>query len=74
MTYKIEDNVPLPLTFGGTASKYPFDKLQVGQRFVVTDGKSIDSVRTSAYQAGRRLGMKFATRTVDGGLRVWRVA
>ena len=72
--YQIETGIPV--TNGkrtGTASRYPFAQLQVDQSFLVKDRK-VDTVRSAACMASKRLGVKFVVRSVDGGVRVWRVA
>lgn len=55
---------------------YPFGSMEVGQSFFVQteDTKKFASLRNSATSRGKKLGMKFVTRQMDGGIRVWRVA
>lgn len=78
--FKIDKGVPLPPNSGNKGKgsrKYPFDDMQVGDSiFFETEYPNqrrelLWSVLTS-YQ--KRNGMKYATRIVDGGVRVWRVA
>lgn len=74
--YDIDDSIPLPKRKGNSAGrppKYPFAKMDVGQS-VFFDGESYSSkVCIAAHAYGRRHGKRFSTRSVDGGLRVWRV-
>ena len=67
--FKIEKAVPVPpKKGGGRAPKYPYRDLEVGDSFFVPGIKT-----TGASDAGKRLGLKFTQRRVDGGMRVWRV-
>ena len=69
---KIDDGIPLPKRpGGGRIAKYPWDRLEVGQSFFVpTPPKYLASM---ASAAGKKRGRRFSSRTVDGGVRVWRV-
>lgn len=80
--YEIESNIPLP---SEAAGKYPFEKLEVGQSFLVrVDDVSADptveliatrrSIGVSMGRAAKNLGRAFEQRTVEGGVRVWRTA
>jgi hypothetical protein len=75
MAFEIESGVPMPKverSFGPRESKYPWTAMdKVGDSFHVPLG-NLKSLRTTAYAAGKRLGMKFKARVVDGGVRVWR--
>jgi len=71
MTFEIEHGVPMPKL----RNKYPFeDMAAVGDSFLVpADMKiGISTISSAASYAGRRLKVKFITKTVDGGVRVWR--
>ena len=70
VTAKIDKRVPLPLARLG---KYPWREMQVGDSFLV-EREDQRAMGAKASTAGRRLGRKFATRVVEGGIRVWRVA
>lgn len=80
----IDKNVPFPSARDERRPmKYPFDQLEVGDSFVIpihfTGDKKIDknrsvSVSVSILKAKKQLGFKFASRTVEGGKRVWRTA
>ena len=74
MTYEIEKNVPLPRPRQSGAPKYPWESMDVGDSFYVA-GATVTLLSASAASWSRRHGRerKFATRTVNGGVRVWRV-
>jgi len=72
--FEIEKNIPL---VGRSASrKYPLAQLEIGDSFVIpcTTDKDLRSARQVASCANQRYeDKKFASRTVDGGIRVWRI-
>ena len=69
-TIEIEKGVPPPPTHKG--KKYPFGDMDVGDSFLVPGAKVTTlSVAKRDYERG---GRKFICRTVDDGVRVWRVA
>jgi hypothetical protein len=60
----VEKNIPLPL-------KFPFDKMEVGDSFVITTKRQTASVAARRY--GDKHGMRFITRKMpDGTIRCWR--
>lgn len=67
---KIEKGIPLP-SHGN--AKYPWAAMEIGDSFLVTHipMKSIQRIASAAGPVHQR---KFSTRTVDGGIRVWRIA
>jgi hypothetical protein len=71
--YEIEDGITLP-TFHKGVAKYPFRELEVGQSFFVPDGKK-NRIASAASSIAKRIGngTKFTLRSVDGGIRVWRI-
>ena len=84
--YKIEDGIDIPKrvrpTGAGRKAKYPFAILGVGQSFLVPAGpykdltyrKAVCRLTASSAAWGKKLsGRKFSVRTVEGGVRVWRV-
>jgi phenylacetate-coenzyme A ligase PaaK-like adenylate-forming protein len=71
-TYVIEKNVPLAKTELHN-TKYPFLRMEIGDSFFVAN-VARQKVGSAAYVAGRVHGRTFKTRTVEGGVRVWRVA
>jgi hypothetical protein len=76
MKYKIESGIPIPPPESGRdkgETALAMEKLKKGQSFLIPDGK-IRSIRSMASKAGRALGVKFSSREVEGGVRVWRIA
>lgn len=72
--FNIESGVPVPPKgVFGRSSKYPWQLMDVDDSFMVEKG-NLKSLRTTAYGAGKRMGLKFTARAVEGGVRVWRVA
>ena len=70
--YKVESGIDIPQDKRGYRSrKYPFYELGVGDSFFVEGVKNAVSVST--VYANRLLRPKhFITRSVEGGIRVWR--
>lgn len=79
--YKIESHIPIPdkLHSGGPKKKYPFDKMKVGDSFIVECSKELSKkVSASLKNATRRLhGPQFITKYVEEkeafGVRIWRI-
>jgi hypothetical protein len=75
--FRIEDNVPIPATTGKLQRKYPLSDLLVGQSFFVpriSDARrELMTISGAATRHGKKTGKMFVTRTVEGGVRVWRV-
>ena len=72
--FKIEKGIQIPET-RGTKSKYPWKTMIVGDSFFVEAAmKSVryKTIQSAAYRSGKKIGRKFTTRFIDGGLRVWR--
>lgn len=75
MTYKakeIEKGVPLT-----GRRKYPFDNMQVMDSvFIETNGdkSAIRTICSILNSYKKRSHMNFTARTVEGGIRVWRIA
>ena len=80
IVYEIEKNVPIPKPqVVGRPSKYPFEKMDVGDSFFVENQKheSVYKLSVTISQATRRSrlkGKRFTVRQLDGGVRVWRTA
>ena len=67
---KLEKNIPIPST-AGRPKKYPFEKMQHGDSFLVTP-KEKTSVRQCIVRENKRSTThKWITRSVDNGIRVW---
>lgn len=73
MTYEIENGVPIAPRAYKREMTYPFDKLNVGDSFLVGRDKA-PSVRSRATTYGKSSKRVFRTRICEDGLRVWRVA
>lgn len=73
--YAVRSNVPLPTPRGQgkRGSKYPFGEMAVGESFVVTD-KTARTVRSAVAAYQKKYEAKFAVRTTDEGVGVWRIS
>lgn len=74
---KIEKGVPVPES-KALSAKYPWDGMQPGDSFLIAfDGRRDFHIREKASAAAnyakRAFGWKLCTRTVEGGVRVWRI-
>jgi hypothetical protein len=69
---KIDKNIAMPPSI--SRQNYPFDQMEVGDSFVVSDEAKFASARVSAYNRSYLKGDKFTTRRVLEGLRIWRIA
>jgi hypothetical protein len=81
MMFKIEKGVQLASVVGrySDTSKWPFDKMEVGDSFFVPIDDSdwvimSNRLASTIWFHGKQNGMKFAQRKVEGGRRVWRVS
>lgn len=73
--FKIEKGIALKGASGPRAAKYPLDAMEVGDSFLIPGGTAVKNpARSSIYYQQVRHQKKFVSRTVDGGVRVWRVA
>ena len=80
---EIEQGIPMPPPRksggGGGNQKYPWGEMQVGDSFFVPKPPGMTlaqlqiRVNGSSSPAGKRLGMSYTVRQVEGGVRVWRV-
>ena len=71
----VEKNIDMPV-MRVTASKYPYDEMEVGDSFMVTSER-ISMINTMCgvnKKKGEELGMKFIAKRVEGGVRVWRIS
>lgn len=68
---KIDKNVPLPPK-RGEARAYPWGDLAIGDSFLAR-GKQINGLGAARDWAQKRFKRKFAMRSVEGGVRIWRV-
>ena len=68
-----DKDVPMPPnTRGGWPKKYYFDLMQIGESQFLPDVTQ-DKINPVAQQIKRRLGYKFSIRSVEGGVRIWRI-
>ena len=70
---KIEKNIEAPKKTAGRPAKYPFADMDVGDSVFIHGGHINGKEYVAASQTGLRKGWKFSGRSVDGGLRIWRV-
>jgi hypothetical protein len=71
MKFKIDKKIPLP-SRGQQITKYPFIDLDIGDSFLIPE-KTVIQTNGLCYYAGKRLKKKFVSRTVNGGVRIWRI-
>lgn len=71
----VEKNIDMPV-MRVTASKYPYDEMEVGDSFMVTSERvsMINTMCGVNKKKGEELGMKFIAKRVEGGVRVWRIS
>lgn len=74
--FRIEKGIPLPVA---KSSYLPLDEMSIGDSFFVADGVVTQRAVQGAIRRYERntaknfsMAVKFTTRKVDGGLRVWR--
>jgi len=67
---KIEQGVPIPKLY---LSIYPFAEMVVGDSFLVPLKERHRAASAVSSFARKHPGVKFVTRKVAGGIRVWRV-
>ncbi len=70
--FEIEKNVPPPRNTAGVPAKYPWREMEIGDSFFVPENKAPKKMQT--YRMGKELGRKFSYASVEGGIRVWRIA
>ena len=78
--FKIEKGIPMPLRSARSGSKYPFLEMAVGDSFFATvpEGKELGTHRNTLMANARYVTVKngavFCSRTVDNGVRIWRIS
>jgi hypothetical protein len=72
---QIEKAIPIPVFAREYVSEYPFAEMGVGDSFLVESDQRSDHrrVRSRSQYYARLNNVRFVTRRVNGGLRVWRV-
>ncbi len=68
---KIEKNIKVPCG-SHTLIKYPFGEMDVGDSILIGSDTEKHTARSAVFSYARMNRKKFVTRSVDGGLRVWR--
>jgi hypothetical protein len=69
-----DKNVPIPKRRGGGRKCiYPWRSMEVGDSFHIPNTTTRQFAGRMTY-AAKTLGVRFTTRAVDGGVRVWRTA
>ena len=71
MEFEIEKNVPVPVTEKNR--KYPINKLEVGESFFIPDVKLPKMYNAISYHKFKYPDTNFKCRSMDGGVRVWRI-
>lgn len=69
--FPTEKDVPIP-QISHKDVKYPWRVLEIGDSFFIENGK-MSSIAGSKDWAQKQLRRKFTARTVEGGIRVWRI-
>lgn len=69
----IESNVPMPTRRKNNPCKYPFGDMKVGDSVFFEGASTSSKEYVAAFLAGRRHGFRFCGRSMDGGLRIWRI-
>lgn len=76
--YAIEHGVPVPPPLRGKGrghgNQFPFAEMAVGDSFFIARTADYQIARCAADGYGKRHGVKFVSRLMAGGLRIWRVA
>ena len=68
--YPIEKGIDVPELRG--YHRYPFQDMEIGDSFFIPKMK-IAQVGTLVARAKRAYNMNFMSRTVEGGVRTWRI-
>ena len=74
MKFKLEKDIPIPAKqMRKKQSIYPFNKMEVGDSFIVPLNK-IKTMRTAiAHYKKRHPEWSYASRTLQEGFRIWRI-
>ena len=65
-------DLPIPDKHIGRGYRFPFDKLEIGECFIVR-GMHRNTLGPYKCYAEKHLGRKFITKKVENGVAVWRV-
>lgn len=69
--YVIENSIPIP---NNKTQKYPFANMKIGQSIFVENAKMKGNLHQASKMHGKSLGKKFIARSINDGLRIWRIA
>lgn len=69
---KVPGSPPDPRGKYATRQYYPWNEMEVGDSFLVTNRKA-STLSASMTSATRRTGFKFTARTLEKGVRIWRI-
>lgn len=72
--FKIEKDVPIIHNPKDPSRKYPFPHMEVGDSFFVEGQKAAGPAANAAHAYARIHGIKFKAASIDGGVRIWRIA
>jgi hypothetical protein len=78
---KIESNIPLPSKgrSTGAAPRFPFAALAIGDSFLAPTTAENAKARRRVLSClmiyhAKKTGFRYASRKVDGGIRIWRIS
>ena len=70
----VDSGIPIPPSRRGRPGMmYPWLTMNIGDSFFLAN-RGADTFGSMACNAGKRYGLIFTVRKVDGGIRVWRTA
>lgn len=71
----IEKGIPAPESALKGRTKYPWPKMDIGDSvfFEGEPGGTQCNASKASIMYGKRTGKKFASRSIDGGVRIWRI-
>lgn len=74
MTITIDKNIPIPQKAGGIGklNSFPWNELEVGDSFLLTNTKPKSAHVATARANARFKPKRFTSRVVEGGVRIWR--
>lgn len=73
----IDKNIPIPKAYTSPGRPeghaiYPWKTMEIGDSFIHPSSK--ETARAIASKRGKDLGKRFITRSIEGAVRIWRVA
>lgn len=72
---QIDKSVPVPACVGpGRPFVYPWPEMQVGDSIFFAGETSQGNAAQAARHYAKERGLRFISRSVDGGVRIWRIA